>query len=210
MTTAYSSSAKRAAVAIAAVAGVTLVLRVVLRLEVSGGVLGSISYLSQFFTILTNTLVFATMAGIGFGVALNPRAMRALTIAILCVGLVYHTVLAHLLDLSGLDLLADHGVHTIVPALTVLWWLVLAPKPKFTGSDLVLWTIWPLAYCAYILVRASSSGFYPYPFLNVTELGATGVAQSVAVLVVVFVIVGFAVVGLERLLSSTQDPSDPA
>ena len=208
--TAFTSKAQKAALGIAAVAGATLVLRIILRLEISGGVIGSLSYLSQFFTILTNFLVFITMLLIGRGHRISPRIIRALTVAIACVGLVYHTVLAHLLDLSGLDLLADHGVHTIVPILTLLWWLFLAPKPKVSGMDPLLWTLWPLLYCGYILIRASGSGFYPYPFLNVTELGGSNVAFNVVILVGVFIVVGLALAFLERFLRTTPTPTDPA
>ena len=206
----YSLGARKFALLVAIVAGATLGLRVYLRLELSDGVVGAVSYLSQFFTILTNLLIFIFMALIAIGRSIPKRLMRALAVAIICVGLVYHAVLAHLLDLSGLDLLADHGVHTVVPLLTLVWWLFLASKPKFSWTDVPHWVVWPLIYCGYILVRASDSGFYPYPFLNVSELGYAGVAINVIALVVVFIAVGFVLMLLERFARTNPTPSDPA
>ena len=196
----YSNLAKRIAGAIALIAGATLLLRIVLKFEETGSVFGAVSYLSQFFTILTNTLVFAMSLVVFFGVQVWPRLTQSLTIAIVGVGLVYHTALAHLLDLSGLALLADHGVHTIVPGITLVWWLFVAPKRQFRPSDPIVWVIWPVAYCAYILLRASSSGFYPYPFLNLPELGVGGLVQSIVLLCVAFVVVGLVLSGLSRVI----------
>lgn len=195
-----SGSARRGALAIAAVAAVTLAVRLWLRVEVSDGLVDALSYMSQYFTILTNTLTMLMMAWLGAGKTLPPRIIKAVVIAIVCVGLVYHTMLAHLVDLSGLELWADHGTHTFVPLLTGLWWVFFGPRPPLRLSDIPLWVAWPLVYCGYILVRAEFSGFYPYPFLNVPEIGWTGLAASVAGLVVGFVVVGLLLTALARIV----------
>lgn len=196
----YTRRSRQIAGAIAVVAGLTLVLRVILKFEETRSVFGAISYLSQFFTILTNGFVFLMALAVVLGAAVSPQITKALTIAIVGVGVVYHVALAHLLDLSGLALLADHGVHTIVPAMTLIWWLFFAPKAGFRFGDVILWAIWPLGYCGYILVRASSSGFYPYPFLNLPELGVVGLVQSIAVLCLAFIVIGFALTELAKLI----------
>nr|WP_255599315.1 Pr6Pr family membrane protein [Hasllibacter sp. MH4015] len=136
---------------------------------------------------------------IAVGRDLSPRLIKAICIAIVLVGLIYHTLLAHLVALSGLDLWADHGTHTFVPILSGLWWLFLAPKPGFRWADIPLWVAWPVIYCIYILIRASFTGFYPYPFLNVPEIGWDGLAAPVAGLLVGFVLVGLVMTGLGKL-----------
>lgn len=201
----YTKRSKQIASAIAVVAGLTLLLRVILKFDETGSVLGAISYLSQFFTILTNSFVFLMALGVALGASVSQQITKSLTVAIVGVGIVYHMALAHLLDLSGLALLADHGVHTIVPAMTLIWWLFFAPKAGFRPSDIVVWTIWPLVYCGYILVRASSSGFYPYPFLNLPKLGAVGLAQSIAMLCLAFIVIGIALTGVAKLASRGND-----
>ena len=125
---------RRGAGAIAAVAGVTLLARVGLRLDRGESLGDALAFMTQFFTILTNALVTGTMALIAAGAQIRARIVLAVVIAIAGVGLIYHAALAHLVSLSGLDLLADHGVHTIVPILSVLWWLAWAAPMPGGGS----------------------------------------------------------------------------
>lgn len=205
MPTATSNASKLFAAALALVAGATLVLRVVLKAPEAGGVVGALSYLSQFFTILTNLLVFALAVSVLCGMRVAPRLAKSLTIAIVGVGIVYHAVLAQLLDLSGLALLADHGVHTVVPIMTFMWWMLYAPKRGLALGEVFVWTIWPLSYCGYILIRASFSGFYPYPFLNLPELGVGGLVQSILLLSLAFIMIGLGLSGLSRVVHGRAD-----
>ena len=59
--TEHSLVARRAALGIAALAAVTLITRVFLRVDKDGSVIGALSHLSQFFTILTNAVVMVVM-----------------------------------------------------------------------------------------------------------------------------------------------------
>lgn len=191
---------RSAAALIAIVAGVTLLARVGLRLDQGESLGEALSFLTQFFTILTNTLVLVYMALVALGRRIPARIGLAVIVSIACVGILYHALLAHLVELSGLDLLADHGVHTIVPILSVVWWLVWAEKPHLSWSDPFLWVAWPLAYSAYALVRASFSGFYPYPFIDLPTLGVAGLAANMVGLVFGFVVIGGLIAGLGHLL----------
>jgi hypothetical protein len=206
----YSQGARQWAAALSLVAGATLLLRIILKFDETGSVPEAVSYLTNFFTILTNALVFGIALVVACGGRVVPRVLQAVTIAIVGVGLVYHVALAHLLDLAGLALLADHGVHTVVPAMTLFWWLFLLPKQPFRWSDMGVWTVWPLIYCGYILIRASSSGFYPYPFLNLPELGVAGLVQSILFLCLAFVAIGLVMTGVARIIGSLQWGPDKA
>jgi len=179
-----------------------LAVRLYLRVQQSDGALAAISYLAQFFTILTNAITLLLMVWIALGRPVSSRIVKAVIIAIVCVGVIYHALLAHLVSLNGLDLWADHGTHTFVPILSGLWWIFVAPKPEFRWVDIGLWILWPVVYCIYILVRANYSGFYPYPFLNVPEIGWNGLLVNVAGLLVGFIVVGFLLTGAGRLLGA--------
>lgn len=192
----YSTPARKAALGIAAVAAITLLTRIYLRAREDGGVVEAISYLSQYFTILTNAAVMVMMLLIASGRHVPVRLVKAVVIAIVIVGIIYHLLLAHLVEFVGLAFWADQGVHTVVPALSLLWWLVFAFKPPLRRSDLMLWVAWPILYCTYILIRASFSGFYPYPFLNLPELGWGGLSMSILGLLVSFVVIGFALTAI--------------
>lgn len=195
----YGTPARFLCAFIALIAVAAISFRVVIRMEELGGVLPAFSFLAQFFTILTNGLVCLAMTLIVIGVRLSPRFLMAITISIVAVGIIYHVALSHLVNFTGLELLADHAVHTAVPILTLLWWLAFAPKQQFSPSDIITWTAWPIIYCVYILFRASFSGFYPYPFLNLPELGVSGLVTSIAVLSLAFIAMGFGLLGLSKL-----------
>ena len=184
------------------VVSLTLLLRLVLRVEDSGSIIEAILYLSQFFTILTNMLVLILMMLIVLGFHVSGVITSAITIAIVGVGIIYHAALAHLLDLSGIRLLADHGVHTIVPILTFLWWLFFSLREKFSAALVVSWVAWPIFYCIYIMIRAQGSNFYPYPFLNVTELGIWAVLINVILLSLSFILIGLVMIGISKFFKS--------
>lgn len=199
-----SQGARRGAAVISIVAAVTLATRLYLQVQQSDGLLDALSYMSQYFTILTNAMTLLIMLWIAAGRGLPPRLIKSVSIAIVGVGIVYHALLAHLVTLTGIDLLADHGTHTFVPLLTGLWWVFLAPKPTFRWSDVPLWVAWPMIYCGYILIRASFSGFYPYPFLNVPEIGWNGLLVSIAGLVLAFAIIGLVMTVLGHFVPSRR------
>ncbi|WP_224814331.1 hypothetical protein [Hasllibacter sp. MH4015] len=54
-----SGAARKGAALIALVAAITLATRLFLRAQQSDGVLDALSYMSQYFTILTNTITLA-------------------------------------------------------------------------------------------------------------------------------------------------------
>lgn len=197
--------AARASAAIIAVCGVLILcVRVFLRLEQGESFLQALYFLSQFFTILTNLMAVALFAAIAANRVPSPRIIYSVVIAIACLGGIFHVLLAHLQKLDGLALWADHGVHTFMPIISVVWLLCFGPTRKVTISDPAAWVAWPLLYFGYALLRASWSGFYPYPFLNVPKVGWSGLAINVAGMILVFVATGFALTALVRFLRSTD------
>ena len=187
------------AASIVTVTGITLLTRLLLRINMGETLIEALVFLTQFFTILTNTLVLLVMAWIAASRAVSARLMLCVVISITCVGLIYHLLLAHLNPLRGLALAADHGVHTAVPCLTVAWWLLWGEKPALLWKDPLLWIIWPLAYCSYALTRAAFSGFYPYPFLDLPSLGSVRLAANLVGMVLVFSVVGLVLTGLGKV-----------
>lgn len=192
------------AASIAAVTGSTLLTRVLLRIDGGETLVEALVSVTQYFTILTNTLVLLVMAWIAAGRAVSARLMLCVVISITCVGLIYHLLLAHLNPSHGRALASDHGLHTVVPFLTVAWWLLWGEKPALRWNDPLLWIIWPLAYCAYVLARAAFSGFYPYPFLDLPSLGSARLAANLVGMVLVFAVVGLALTGLGKVAAAAR------
>ena len=95
-------------------------------------------------------------------------------VAITVTGLVYHVALAGLFDLQGWDQLGNQLVHTVVPILAVVGWLMFGPR-RLASARIALWSlIFPVAWLGFTLVRGSFVHWYPYPFIDVTTLGYGG------------------------------------
>ena len=203
--TEFSSGAKNFAAALVAVSGATLILRIVLKSAETESVLVPFPICPSSFTILTNTLVFGVMLAIVLGKWIAPRITQSLVIAIVGVGIVYHVALAHLLDLSGLALLADHGVHTFVPAMTLVWWLFFAPKNQFQLRDAIVWIVWPVAYCGYILIRASFSRILPLPLSELAGIGGLRSCAEHSTSLLGIHCDWFALVGLSKLVGQNPE-----
>ena len=135
----------------------------------------------SYFTILSNLTVAITHAML----ARNPdRSAEVFWVfrltGVVCIavtGVVYHLALAQLADLRGWDLVANFFVHTLSPTLTVIGWLAFGPRRHIRTST-ALWSLLPpIAWLGYTLIRGAivtdNTGvrWYPYPFLDVNDLG---------------------------------------
>lgn len=153
--------------------------------------------MAGYFTVLTNLLVTAHMLAVARGWRIGASRSAGLLVSIVMVGIVYHALLARLWAPTGLAWWADQGLHTAMPLATLLWWLVFAPK-AVTLRDLPYWLIWPAAYCVYALIRGHLTGFWPYPFLNIDQLGLIAVTLNIAGMMAAFAALGLLVVFYAR------------
>ncbi|AIY43043.1 Integral membrane protein [Collimonas arenae] len=159
-----------------------------------------------YLTILTNVLVAVVCTvlllkpdsapGQYFS---RPGVQTAVTLYIIIVGLGYNVLLRNHAPFTGLHRLSDESLHTVVPLMYLLYWLLYVPKSGLQAKDSLLWLIYPLAYFAVAMLRGGSSGFYPYPFLNVTNLGYARVMGNAAMLLVGFFVLALALVAIARL-----------
>jgi hypothetical protein len=154
-------------------------------MEAGRSLLGSIVFLFSFFTIMTNigaVLVHVSLlspSGYAWFPAFAGSRLRAgVAVAISLVFIVYATVLARLWQPQGLFLLCDVLLHYVTPVLFVLWWLIAGADGSTRWRDISWWMVYPLAYLAYVLLRAPIAGEVPYPFLDVEKNGAASVAVS--------------------------------
>lgn len=157
-----------------------------------------------YFTILTNVLLAVVMTRVAYnrwpgGGAASPPFLAACMMYIVCVGVVFHFLLAQLQNFSGLAWVADKGLHTATPTLMLIWWLVFAPKSALRIQHAVWWLGFPLAYCGYALLRGKVEGWYPYPFIDVATLGLPRVLLNCAALTSTFLLIGGIVVIATRL-----------
>jgi hypothetical protein len=162
--------------------------------------LGRIDYIVQFFsyfTILGNVLVqlccFFTVVWSKSRIGLfftKPETITAVTLYILIVGIIYNTLLRFLSHPQGLSMVVDELLHVVTPLSFFLFWWRFLDKGTIRWNHLFYWLIFPLVYLFYTLWHGSFSGFYPYPFVNVSELGMDRVLLNSFGVTLVFVAIG--------------------
>ena len=200
-----TNSARITALTLALITLAGLLIRFVLAAEQYGSVLSGLSHLYQFFTIVTNTLVLLVMASIAFGKTVHRALIHSTVVSIMGVGIIFHALLSHAGAQGGLDGLANQITHTIVPILTFAWWVVHTDKREIKWQDSFVSLLWPGAYCVYALIRAEYSNFYPYSFINLSELGWGGLAQSVFNLSLAFLVLALLTIGYARVVSAMNN-----
>lgn len=187
---------------VAAVAWAGLGLQIVASIAETGSLSAAAWVMVRFFTVLTNLAVAVTMAAIALGRLREgtPRLLAGLTLAILLVGVVYALLLAGTLQLQGTALIADRVMHYAVPLLMPLFWLLCVPKGGLRFIDPLIWAIYPSLYLLYAVARGALDSKYPYPFIDVPQIGWPQTVLNVAVIALGFIAGGCGLVLLDRWL----------
>ncbi len=161
----------------------------------------------RYFTVLGNVAVAVVFGGIAAGRrgCSAPVVVGGATLAIVLVGVVYALLLRGLLDLSGGAWVADVLLHWVTPVLAALYWLGLQPKRGLGAGAPLLWLAAPALYFAYALVRGAAEGRYAYPFLEVDRLGWGAVLLTAGVMAAGFLVAGYGMVWLDRVLPAGAD-----
>jgi hypothetical protein len=195
-----------AAAVLALLALGSLLLQYVLILRVTADTIGpawaTLRFFS-YFTILSNIGValvtgHAALARPGFFARHGVRAAVAVYIAI--TGAIYLLVLRHLWQPQGWQWWADSGLHYAVPWSYVGWWLLGLPHGGLRWRSLPLWLLFPAIYLLWVAVRGAWLHEYPYPFVDVGQLGGARVLGNAAGMLLLFVAAGAGLLGLDRWL----------
>ncbi len=131
-----------------------------------------------FFTILTNILVALYFTSSAFKLKSIPfnwysykGTLTAITAFIFIVGLVYQLVLRKVWQPTGLQRIVDELLHTIIPLYVLIYWFFNINKNDLQIKSILKWLLYPVLYLLFVLIRGNFSGYYPYPFINVSEIG---------------------------------------
>lgn len=162
------------------------------------GVLSSLGFftvLSIFLIALSLSAIFLrSITGPVFAFFRHPSVVSALTTSIILVALVYALVLRQLWQPQGLRYWVDISLHYIIPLLFILVWWLLVPAHSLRWRDVIYWLGYPLIYILVVYVRGAVTGFYPYPFVNVAELGWWRVLLNSFFLLLLFAFIGLVLV----------------
>lgn len=135
-----------------------------------------------FFTIQSNLLVgvAALLLALrlerssGWFAVLRLAGLTAITVT----GIVFHAVLAQTLDLDSWAAVGNELVHTVVPVMAIVGWLMLGPRGLCSARIAWLSLLFPVLWLAFTLIRGAIVHWYPYPFIDVTQLGYGGAAVN--------------------------------
>ncbi len=146
----------------------------------------------SFFTIQSNILAVCAL----FLLVAVPRERRtalfdgarsAAVLYIAITGVVFALLLSGMQEeVQTATSWVDFVVHKLVPILVVADWIVDPPRHRLPWWTVVAWLGYPIAWLGYTLVRGAQADWYPYPFVDVSELGYAGVLARSIVLAVGF------------------------
>lgn len=148
----------------------------------------------RFFTILTNVFVAGLMSATAARAVRvrplpRPSLFRAATVYAIVMGVTYEVLLRHLWSPKGVQFATDLAFHDLVPALTVLFWMIYAPK-RLQWRDLPWLLAYPLGYFAVTLVDGALGAGYPYDFLDAGRLGYPSVIVIGVAFLAAFLLLG--------------------
>lgn len=185
---------------VALAAFVTLGLKLGLTMDGRGtGPAGALWEMYRSFAVITHTAVGIVAAMVAMGARPGAQVQAALLLAVGAVAVVHHVPVASPVPLPGLEAVVDEMLHTVLPALFALYWIGFAAKDGLRYRLVPFWLTYPLAYCAYVVLRGEIDGIYPYPFLDIGAEGAVSVSFNVLGLLLGLWLAGLAIVAIGRL-----------
>ncbi len=132
---------------------------------------------------------------------MRPGVRAALASYILMVSVVYHMLIVPYWNPQGFTWVTATGLNTVMPILYIIDWLFFAEKRPIFYQHLPYWLIFPTVYGVTSIIRGLLTNVYPYPFLNVAELGIGDVLFNMFGLVAVFAVVGPVFITVAHLIS---------
>ena len=164
----------------------------------------------SYFTIQSNILVLVTTAMLMRRPDRDGPVFRVIRLdAVICItvtGIVHWFLLRPLPEiqnLTGWHEACDVGLHIVVPLLAFLGWIGYGPRPRISGQTVWLSVIFPIGWLTYTLIRGEFAEWYPYPFVDVTELGYATVLANCLGIAALFLACG----GLAHLADRRLPPT---
>lgn len=184
---------------------------------------GKINFkIMNYFTILSNFLVFGYLICSIIWLFKNksiknintflPAIKGAISMSIIITWLVYNFILSKnnfIMNTSNSYhiVIANKIVHYIVPIMMIVDYLLFDSKGEYKKIYPIYWIIIPYIYLFYVLIMAQFgkgigiNSNYPYPFLDIDILGVHKVFINVIYLTVAFILLGYLIFILDKLLA---------
>ena len=168
----------------------------------------------SYFTLTTNLIVatcctvLASTPNSNLGSFFaKQKTLTAIAVYIVIVGVIYNLVLRFIWNPKGLQMVVDEILHSVVPVLFFIYWIIFVPKKRMKWSDVLPWLIYPFVYVIFILVRGEFYGFYPYPFINTTQIGLKKVLINSSGIALVFMITSLLFIAISNIINKKSSGS---
>lgn len=167
---------------------------------------GALGSFFAFYTILTNialVLIYLSelLPGQRLAAFRHPVVRGSMAACIALVSLYVFLVLRHLYDPTGLLELSDRLLHYVAPLLYLLWWVIGQPHGLLGWRSLPIMLAPTLIYFLAVMARGIWLHRYPYPFLNIDELGLNAVLLGAFYMAVFLAVLSAIVIALDHLLT---------
>lgn len=157
-----------------------------------------------YFTILVNLIVTIYFTSTVFKKQeVQEKSLgylTAITVYITIVGATYQIILRGTWQPTDLQRIVDELLHSVMPVLTIIFWYLFEKKAHVKYSQILKWAIFPIVYLIIMLIRGNFSGFYPYPFVDVTALGLKKVLINSLFVTIFFFIISFLYIRIGKAL----------
>lgn len=167
-------------------------------------------YNLTYYTLISNILVVVFWIYLLFLMSKNrvskltsPKIIRlkgAFTMAIILTFLVYMILLAPIAEPKDFYNWKNYTLHYIVPIMTIIDWLMLDPKNQYRKLEPFIWTLIPLLYMAFSLIKGyvfnieipdQKHSPYPYFFMNINNIGWDGFLKYAVAIFIFYVVLGY-------------------
>jgi hypothetical protein len=165
--------------------------------------------LFSYFTIQSNLIVLAACIVLAWRPRHDGPVWRVVRLdallGIVITGLVYAIVLAPIVHLTGAALVATIGFHYISPWAALAGWLVFGPRPRLSWTTVAAAFVWPALWLIYTFIHGALSSWYPYPFLDVDDIGLGTAIRNAVVVLVIGVVLALVFKALDARLPQLRD-----
>lgn len=159
-----------------------------------------------FFTIQSNILVGVS----SFCIYKNKSSLLievikfASLIGIFVTGVIYHVMLAKDADLHGIEIITDLFMHSIIPIMYVLGWMIFVPRGLAGHRVSSYALLFPVLWSIFTLLKGPLVGFYPYPFMDVDYLGYAKALTNMGVITLLFLAIAYVFHKYDEILAGRK------
>ncbi len=169
--------------------------------------LETVIFYFSFFTILTNfivavcstVLLTAKKTSLVYRFFSKTTTFTAIAVYILVVGIVFNAVLRPILHMHGLQEISSDLLHVASPLLFLIFWIRFVPKENMKRQYVFIWLIYPVVYIIYTIIHGSMTGFYPYPFINISKLGYSKAMFNTLIILLSFFVLSLLFIEVKKI-----------